>query len=223
VLFFDALAGISSASDHPFVERWSRFDEFLQLGEQGLPGYRKKMEAPFTALRSYPGPISVPPGAGPVDTVLVLSTQQDRSLLLATPKNTLGSSAYLGEDFKQELMRCSGDRSWIVALPENTWTPIELSPYCSMDYDEEGILVEMYWTRFSSRPLVDISTNGFKCVSHNLYGWDVTAGAYRLKANKCTGSRSTEHYSLNSPMRQVYPPGGEPQGKSGRLEPWSSE
>jgi hypothetical protein len=181
------------------------------------------MKVPFTALRSYPGNLSAPPGTGPVETVLVVSAQQDRVILLVTPKNTMASLEYLGEEFKQALKRCATDRSWIVALPENSWTPIELNPYCTMDYDESGILVDLYWTRFSSRPLIDISTNGFRCISHALYGWDARAGAYRLKADKCSGSRPREHYTLNGPMQQVYPPGGEPQGKSGELEPWSAD
>jgi hypothetical protein len=179
------------------------------------------MEVPFAALRSYPGTLSAPPETGPIESVLVISAQQDRAILLVTPKNTMGSMAYLGEEFKQALKRCTADRSWLVTLPENVWTPIELNPYCSMDYDESGILIDLYWTRFSSRPFIDISTNGFSCIAHRLYGWDARAGAYRLKADKCTGSRPQQLYSVNSPMRQVYPPGGEPEGKSGELVPWS--
>jgi hypothetical protein len=213
----------ASSGERIFIDRWTAYDEMVQARATGPAGFRRKLEIPFGSLRKYEGRIVSPPEAGNIGHVLVLSALKDRSLLHDTPKNTLGAIEYLGEEFRREMAKCEGDRSWLVALPENTWNPIDLNPYCSMAYDESGIVIDLYSIRSSPRPLIDISTNGFKCVSHRLYGWDGRSAGYRLRAEKCTGSRPVENFSLNSTMTQVFPPAGGPQGKSGSLPPWSGD
>lgn len=222
-LLWTNVTSAASSGEGIFIERWRAYDEVVQAQATGPAGFRKKIEIPFDTLRKYDGQIVPPPHAGNIGQVLVVSSLKDRSLLLVTPKNTLGAIEYLGEEFRREMAKCEGDRSWLVALPENTWTPIDLNPYCRMAYDESGIVIDVYSIRSSPRPMIDISTNGFKCVSHRLYGWDGRSAGYRLRAEKCTGSRPVENFSLNSTMNQVFPPGGGTQGKSGSLPPWSGD
>ncbi len=207
--------------EEQFTERWKTFDETLQEQVLGPAGFRRRIELPFSSLRPFKGRLSMPADKGAMAEVLVLSEHEGRAVLLVTPGNSLAGPGMLSEEFRQFLEKCSGDHSWLVSLPENNWTAIDLNPYCTMAYDENGIVIDLYWTKSSSRPLIDISTNGFQCVAHRLYSWD--GHVYRQVADKCTGSRPNERYSLESAMRQVFPPGKEPRGESGTLRPWSSE
>jgi hypothetical protein len=109
----------------------------------------------------------------------------------------------LNEDFRQTMKKCSGDRAWLVALPENTWTETDLNPYCTMNYDEGQIQIDLYWMRFSTRPFIDIVTNGPGCVPHQLYGWDRASRRYILLSLKCTGTGSAE--KLNSNDDRFFP------------------
>ena len=131
------LANPAQTGEQHFTEWWSSYDKQLQFQTAGYQGFRRKVEMRFDSLRNYEGPLSVPQGIeNKVGKVLVLFSQQNKAVLLANPVDTLSDVAFLGEEFKHELAKCSDHRSWIVALPENTWTATDLNPYCSMNYDE---------------------------------------------------------------------------------------
>ncbi len=199
------LAGPVFAGEKQFIEWWKNYDEQILVSgfEQN---YRKKIELRFDSLNAYKGRIYPPRTVGnEVETGLVLYSQRNYTILLVTPKNIMKNMAALNEDYKQTMMKCADDKSWIVTLPENEWSEINLNPYCTMDYGEDAIRVDLYWTRSSTRPLIDIVTNTLTCIPHDLYGWDRKTSHYMLKSSKCTGMKTIESYvgsGLN--LRQLY-------------------
>ncbi len=202
------LAVQPGAGEKQFVEWWRNYDEQIMMNNSWEEGYhfRMKNELPFESLPEFSETLEPPAGVGPdFGKKLVLYAQKNFTLLLVTPKETLDGMSVLDDRYKQALKQCEGDRSWIVALPANTWTEVALNPYCSMGYRTDEIRIDLYWTSFSSRPLVDIVTNSLTCTPHELFGWDGTNRAYRPLAQKCSGSKTFEGYpDAGSRLQQVF-------------------
>jgi hypothetical protein len=189
------LTGTVLAGDRQFVEQWKNYDEQIQVSRDLDRLYEKKIRKHFYSLTEYEGQLTPPPGVDrEIEDVLLLYSQENMSILLATPKNVMKNRSTLNEDYKKARTMCGEDKSWLVLLPENAWSEVDLNPYCTMDYDEEGILFDLYWTGSTIRPFVDIVTNGLTCVPHRLYGWARKTGRYEPIAVKCTGLRTVEGY-----------------------------
>lgn len=193
------LIGTAHASEKTFINSWKNFDEQLTAyDESGLP-FRKKMEVNFRSLREYEGRLEKPGSIGKEpEAALVLYSQQNMTILLVTPENIMKEMDTLNEEYVRTMKRCIHDKSWIVVLPENEWTEIELNPYCTMDYDQDQITIVLYWSRGSSRPLIDVVTSSLSCIPHYLYAWERTSRKYVLKSKKCTGGRSVESYTATN-------------------------
>lgn len=193
-----------------FIDSWKKYDEFLTVFDDKGLQYRNKISLKFDSLPAYSKDVRKPPEIeGEIESVLVLWSQANTTILMATPKNNMKEMTLLNEEYAQALKQCSEDRSWLILLPENEWIEIELNPYCTMHYGEDQILIDLYWADSSKRPFVDIVTNALTCVPHHLYGWDGKSRTYVLKSVKCTGNRFFENYSgSDMPSRQVYPPLG---------------
>jgi hypothetical protein len=184
------------AGDKQFITWWESFDETMQVRGDYQPAVRRMKTLSFDSLKEYQGPAEISSGIGKdIEKALVLYSTPNMILLLVTPKNIMGNKTMLNEEFRQTMVNCAGDRSWIVMLPENAWTEIDLNPYCTMDYGEENIRIDLLWPRFSSRPFVDIITGGLLCTPHQLLGWDTVNRTYRPVSRKCTGVRAMEGYS----------------------------
>lgn len=198
------------AQEKKFVESWKRYDEFLSSADDTTVKYREKMSLPFSSLPPYTGEVVKPPEiTGEIENALVLWSQAEAKVLIVTPQNIMKQMTLLNEEYKQKLKQCRDDRSWIVVLPENRWTEVELNPYCTMHYGEEQISIDLYWAGYSKKPFIDIVSNALTCVPHQLFGWDRRMHAYVQKSSKCTGNRPFENFTGTDPQpRQVYPPLG---------------
>lgn len=184
------------ARELPFVRWWNSSDEQIQVYDERHP-YRKKIGMDFDSLSEYPGKVAPPEGIGEsrIGRALVLLSKPKKKILLVTPKNIMGDKIFLNEEFRQTMKKCTGDRAWLVVLPENSWTETDLNPYCTMSYDEGQIRIDLYWMRLSTTPFVDIVTNGLHCIPHQLYGWDRAFREYVLLSQKCTGAKALEKFT----------------------------
>ncbi len=202
--FCSVLVDPAIAGDGPFIAQWKNYDEHMQVFDRGLP-YQKMIPRSFDSLPHYEGRIEAPADAGQnIGPALLLYAQQNMTLLLVTPKNSMKDMRFLNEEYRQARTRCEEDKSWLVLLPENAWTSVQLNPYCSMDYGEEGIQIDLFWTE-GARPLIDIVTNGLSCTPHYLYGWNRRDERYELNSTKCTGQRVVEGYAESgSPLQQLF-------------------
>ncbi len=206
------LVGTVSAEEKQFIDSWKKYDEQIMSYDDARLHYRRKMELSFGFLREYEGRISRP-GAieGEIGTAFVLYSQKNATILLVTPKNIMKNVKTFNEEYKQTMRTCAEDKSWIVVLPQNEWSTIDLNPYCTMDYDEQQITIDLYWADSSSRPFIDVVTSSLSCVPHHLYGWDRSMHKYALKSRKCTGSRSVESYTATEwRLLPLLPPGQQP-------------
>lgn len=212
------LAGPVFAGEKQFIDWWKNYDEQVLVNDDSVRHYRKKIELSFDSLREYSEGIDVPPAVDKeIETALVLYEQRNRILLLVTPENIMKNMTSLNEEYKQTIMKCAADKSWIVMLPGNEWTEIDLNPYCSMDYGEDEITLDLYWADSSARPFIDVTTSGLTCVPHHLYGWDRETGKYELLSTKCTGRRTWESYKgAYSKSQQLFLPGMEMKGTGGQ-------
>lgn len=151
----------------------------------------------FNSLTEYRERLTPPDGLGEnlIGKAFIITARPERTILLVAPKNVMEDKFFLNEDFRQALKKCSGDKSWLVVLPENTWTETDLNPYCTMSYDEGQIRIELYWTQLSTKPFIDIVTSALSCIPHQLYGWDRASRGYGLLSRKCTGTRVYENFT----------------------------
>ncbi len=202
--FCSILAGPALGDEGRFIERWKSYDEHVQVFDQG-PRYQKMIPRTFDSLPDYDGRIEVPAGVAPdIERVLLLYAQQNMTILLVTPKNSMKDLRVLNEEYRLARAKCGEDKAWLVLLPENAWTPVELNPYCSMDYGEDSIKFDLFWAG-SAKPLIDIVTSGLTCTPHYLYGWDGRYDRYDQKADKCTGQRTVEGYAESgSQLQQLF-------------------
>lgn len=197
------LSGTVHAAEKQFINSWKNHDEqIMSYDESGLH-FRRKIEVDFVSLREYEGRITKPESKPEsiekeIGAALVLYAQENMTILLVTPENIMKGMNTLNEEYVRTMKKCRDDKSWIVVLPQNEWTEIELNPYCRMDYDQDQITINLYWPDASARPLIDIVTNGLSCVPHHLYGWDRKSRKYVLKSRKCTGERSVESYTATN-------------------------
>lgn len=193
------LAGPAFCGDREFVGWWKHHDEQIQGSVYPERHYRRKKKLDFDRLREYQGTVTVPPGiAGQTGKAYVLFSHSRNTVLLVTPLNTMGNRTVLNEEFRRAMEQCSGDHSWIVTLPANQWTAIDLNPFCTMEYDQGQIEIDLYWANSSAWPLIDFITPGLTCIPHSLYGRAGMTRAYELKAGKCSGMRAFESYTGGS-------------------------
>lgn len=187
-----------------FVERWKQHDEQIQVSDYAGREYDKIIRKKFNDLKAYDGRLERT-GGDEIEDVLVVYSQENMTILLATPGNAMRNVTVLNEEYRQAQMKCGRDRSWLIMLPENAWTEIDLNPHCAMDYDEDDIVIDLYWPGSSARPLIDIITDGLTCVPHRLYGWDRRTDSYKPLSMKCTGLNVPEGYSATgSEYRQLF-------------------
>jgi hypothetical protein len=186
------------AGEQKFTTWWKNYDEQVMVDRNSARHYVKKKELRFETLPEYHDSPSAPAAVeGKAGRALVLHQSRNLTLLLVLPHDTMNNVTYLNDEYRQAIARCSSDRSWIVVLPENAWTEIDLNPYCTMDYGEDQITIDLYWHRSSRMPFIDVVTRRLTCIPHELYGWDRRARAYELKERKCTGARSVELFTGN--------------------------
>lgn len=189
------LAALPAFAEEQFVKRWSNYDEHIMIDGYFERYYRQRKEIDFTSLRKYEGGIAQPPSvAGRIEAAFLLYSRKSMTVLLVTPENTMEHAGMLDDEYRRTMAECREDRSWIVVLPANTWTEIELNPYCTMMYGEDQIRIILYQSVASFRPLIEIVTSGLTCEPHYLYEWDRRSRGYELRSRKCTGRRLMESY-----------------------------
>lgn len=176
------------AEDGDFLSWWEQVatPEQFKQGENSY--YRKLLKLKFTGLAEYRGPVSKPTTVGKtIEKVFVLYSDKRSSILLATPKNILKGMDEGSGAFYAAYGKCSRDKAWIVLLPENRWTEVEVNPYCAESYAPEEIDILLYWSSGHERPFVEFVTNGPACIPGYLYGFEKKTQRYRLLAEKCGG------------------------------------
>ena len=204
ILILFSLTASVQANEERFINWWMNYDEQILVSDDAARHYRTMTQLEFNSLPRYEGTLTGSPEGKELEAALVLFSRPSGTVLLVTPRNIMKSMKFLNEG-TGALAQCADDASWIVSLPENTWTEIDLNPYCTMDYDEDQIGIDLYWLEPVRRPLIEIVTAALTCEPHQLYGWDRRSQAYRLQAAKCTGSRPVENYSASGVMRQLFP------------------
>lgn len=192
-LFYYTLIGLflsqsAFAGEKEFIAWWKN-DGLQEKAADGSKYFRKKIELNFNALeeekiRTIKKPVAVKKD---IERVLLLYKQKNLTLLLITPPNIMKNETTIDEQYYETMRKCADDRSWIVAVPGNAWSEVDLNPYCKDSYGEDEIGIILYWVGGANRPLIEIVTNGPACVPHQLYGWDRKANKYILKEIKCTG------------------------------------
>lgn len=186
--------------DREFFDWWNKHDEHLQSEGDYVYHYVTRVEIPFTALSEYQGTVQPPEGIGQAPDRLFLVYSDDQgTVLLGTPGKPSDNGAVLDEGYAKKQRQCRGEHSWLVQLPENTWTPVDLNPYCGVIYGEEHVALDFYWTDTSNRPHIDIVTSSLACTPHQLFSWKEKPGQYALKSVKCTGPRDFKAYSPETP------------------------
>lgn len=182
-----------SGAEERFIRLWSNHDEQIMVDDYYEGGYRKKTVFDFPSLPEYGGGLEKPPFVkSQIEAVFLLYSRKSLTILLVTPGNSMKNVTALNDEFRRAITQCRDDKSWIVTLPANRWTEIDLNPYCSMMYEERQIRIILYRTVSSFRPLIEIVTGGLACEPHYLYGWDRKSRGYELKSAKCTGRRRVE-------------------------------
>ncbi len=88
--------------------------------------------------------------------------------------------------FSQSQGECEKQQSWIVQMPENTWTPLnhELSrDLCIGDFKYSDVTessVNFYWFKDPSHPMIEVVTNGPARTTQYLYTWHPDENTYTL-------------------------------------------
>ena len=79
---------------------------------------------PFSSLPAFKGHLAIPPDKGPIEEVLVLSSVQNRDVLLVTPRNTLKGAGFLGEDLRQALRDAPPTTPGSLRSRRTAWTAV---------------------------------------------------------------------------------------------------
>ena len=131
----------------------------------------------FVELESYPGPIPVKPRVlFPVETK-ILWKSRGNSVILAVSARREGPD---GDWY------CQYDFASVVALPGDSWAPLDLVPHCSPVYDEHEVEFTLYSLAGETFPHIAVTTNHPACVPTDLYSFDPTGATYRRVRRKCT-------------------------------------
>ena len=157
--------------------------------KEGARYYQKMIKLKFTDLKKYSAPIRKPKALkNPMGEVFLLFEERESVVLLITPENIVKGAKVGDKNADLIMSKCNSDKSLIATLPENSWSEIDLSPYCLEFYgfNRKDIDIQLYWVGYFQKPLIEIITNGPACVPHDLYGWDVKMKRYRKIAQKCT-------------------------------------
>lgn len=176
------------AEDSDFVSWWKQVATPEQFKQGENRYYHKLLKLKFTGLEEYRGPVGKPTTISKgIENVFVLFSDKRSTILLAAPKDITKGMEVGSEAFYAAYSKCSGDKAWLVLLPENRWTEVEVNPYCSESYGPDEIDILLYWAAGHERPFVEFVTNGPACIPGYLYGFEKKTRRYRLLAEQCGG------------------------------------